>query len=134
MHAGDTTVLEEPSPRSEDAFQKLFLQFSEAAAAGTLSQSLIQLFCRTTREFFRVDGVYFWRFGSREQLVGTEADGLMAEDFRGRQLMAKDSAVAIEAIRQRRTVYVNRVNPDRYPMAAEFHARSHDGGAAGGRE
>jgi len=124
MHAGDTTVLEEPAPRSDDAFQKLLLQFSEAAAAGTPSQSLIQLFCRTTREFFQVDGTYFWSVGSAEHLVGAEADGLMAEDFCGRLLRAKESAVAIEAIRHRSTVYVNRPDPDRYRMAAEFHACS----------
>ena len=88
------------------------------------SGSVIQLFCRSTREFFQVDGAYFWRVSPPDELVGAEADGLMAEDFRGRRLKARESAVAMEAIRQRRTVYVNRVDPSRYPMAAEFHAKS----------
>jgi len=124
MHAGSPTVLEKPGPRTDDAFQKLLLRFSEAAARGTPQPALIQLFCRTTREFFRVDGVYFWRFASAEELVGAEADGLMAERFRGRRLTARESAVAIEAVRQRWTVYVNDPDPDRYPMAAEFRAKS----------
>jgi PAS domain S-box-containing protein len=117
-------VLEKSSPRSDDAFQKLLLRFSEAAARGTSPPALIHLFCEATRKFFRVDGAYFWRLGSPEELVGAEADGLLADDFSGRTLKASESAVAIEAIRQRKTVYVNRPSPVRYPVAAEFHAKS----------
>jgi len=102
----------------------LLLQFSAAAAAGTPSSSLIQLFCRSTREFFQVDGVYFWRFAEPEELIGAEADGWMADRFRGLRLKARDSAVAAEAVRQRRTVYVNRVNPLLHPTAADFEAKS----------
>jgi len=83
MQAGDAIVLEGPGPRSDEAFQKLLLQFSAAAAQGTHARSLIHLFCRATREFFQVDGTYFWQFASAEELVGAEADGLMAERFRG---------------------------------------------------
>ena len=124
MHAGDTTVLEKSGPRSDDAFQKLLLRFSEAAAQGTPAPALIRLFCQATREFFQVDGTYFWRCASPEELVGAEADGLMAAEFRGRRLKARESAVAMEAIRQRRTVYVSDPVPSRYPVAAEFHAKS----------
>jgi len=124
MHAGDTTVLEKSGPRSDDAFQKLLLQFSEAAAHGTPAPALIRLFCQATRRFFHVDGTYFWRCDSPEELVGAEADGLMAADFAGRRLKARESAVAMEAIRQRRTLYVNEPVPGRYPVAAEFHAKS----------
>jgi PAS domain S-box-containing protein len=124
MHVGETTLLEKPGPRSDDAFQKLLLRFSEAAAQGTPGPALIRLFCRATRGFFQVDGTYFWRRASREELVGAEADGLMAADFPGRQLKARESAVAMEAIRKRRTVYVNDPAPGRYPVAAEFHAKS----------
>ena len=124
MHTEDRAVVAEPAPRSEDAFQRLLLQFSEAAAVGTPSPALMQLFCRSTREFFQVDGAYFWRFAAPEELVGEEADGLMAEGFRGLRLKAHDSAVAAEAIRQRKTVYVNGVDASRYQMAAEFHAQS----------
>jgi len=117
-------VLEGPSPRSDEAFQKLLLQFSAAAARGTSSDDLIQLFCRATHDFFQVDGTYFWQFASPDELVGTEAVGLMADRFRGWRMKTTASAVAIEAIRKRKTVYVNRLDPARYPMAAEFHACS----------
>ena len=39
-------------------------------------------------------------------------------------MSGRNSAAASEAIRQRRTLYVNHVDPAHYPMAAEFHARS----------
>ncbi len=119
----DSTVLE-IGPRSDDAFQKLLLRFSEAASQGIPAPALIRLFCEATRGFFHVDGVYFWRCDSAEELVGAEADGLMATEFPGRRLKARESAVAIEAIRQRRTVYVNDPLKGRYPVAAEFHAKS----------
>lgn len=124
MPAGNSTVLEKNGPRSEDAFQKLLLQFSEAAAQGTPAPALIRLFCQATRRFFQVDGTYFWRCDSPEELVGAEADGLMAADFPGRRLKARESAVAAEAIRQRRTLYLSDRLPGRYPMAAEFRAKS----------
>ena len=111
-------------PRSDDSFQKLLLDISDAAARGTDASSLLQLFCRATREFFKVSGTYFWRLASSEELVGAEADGLMAEHFRGARLKAGESAVAMEAVRSRRTVYVNHLDPLRYRMAGEFHARS----------
>ena len=117
-------MLEKPGSRSDDAFQKLLLRFSEAAAQGTAAPALIRLFCKATRGFFRADGAYFWRCVSAEELIGAEADGLMANDFVGRRLKTRESAVAMEAIRQRRTVYVNNPSPNRYPVAAEFRARS----------
>ena len=117
-------MLEGPSPRSDEAFQKLLLQFSAAAAQGTAAPDLIHLFCRTSREFFQVDGAYFWRFSSSTELIGAEADGFMADRFPGMRLKAGQSAVAVEAVRSRRTVFVNHVDPARYPMAAEYHAKS----------
>ena len=122
--AGDATVLEKPGSRADDAFQKLLLRFSEAAAQGTPAPALIGLFCKATRGFFHVDGTYFWRCAAPDELVGAEADGLMAADFPGRRLKSRQSAVAMEAIRRRRTVYVNNPAPGRYPVAAEFHAKS----------
>jgi PAS domain S-box-containing protein len=124
MQTGQITPAEAPPQYGDHAFQKLLLQFSEATADGTPSSSVIQLFCRSTREFFQVDGTYFWRVSPPDELVAAEADGFLAEDFRGRRLRARESAVAIEAVRQRRTVYVNRVDPTRYPMAGEFRAKS----------
>jgi PAS domain S-box-containing protein len=112
------------TPRSDEAFQNLLLTFSAAAAEGTSAEALIQLFCQTSRRFFQVDGAYFWRLDSAEELVGAEADGIMAERFRGLRLKATQSAVAVEAIRQRRTIRVNRLDASPYAMAAEFRARS----------
>ncbi|HKD03598.1 MAG TPA: PAS domain S-box protein [Terriglobales bacterium] len=117
-------MLEGSQSRSEDAFQRLLLKFSAAAAEGTDAASLIRLFCRATREFFQVDGVYFWKCVSKEELIGAEADGLMAEGFRGTPLKATESAVAADAVRNRKTVYLNHVDSRRYGMAAEFRAKS----------
>src|SRR5256712_3612924 len=124
MQAGDTTVVQGPSPRWDQAFKKRLRKFSALPAQGPQGPPLIHLFCRVTREFFQVDGTYFWQFASAEELIGAEADGLMAESFRGGRLEAGQSAVASEAIRRRKTIYVNRVDSAPYPMAAEFHARS----------
>ncbi len=117
-------MLDKPGPRAEDPFQKLLLRLSQAAAQGTRASGLIRLFCQTTRVFFSADGAYFWRCESAEELVGAEADGFMASNFIGRRLRASDSAVAIDAIRQRRTVYVNDPPPGRYSTAEEFDAKS----------
>src|SRR5438067_4716687 len=122
MRAGPTTLLEGPSPHSDEAFQRLLLRFSAAAARATSPPDLIHLFCHATREFFRVAGVYFWRCAGPDELVGAEADGLMAEQFRGTRLGADGSAVAADAVRKRKTVYINRVDWARYPMAEQYHA------------
>jgi len=71
-----------------------------------------------------VDGAYFWQLAANGELIGTEADGLMAEHFRGRRLFFEDSALAIEAVRQRKALSVNHVDPARSPLAREFQARS----------
>ena len=49
MHAGDMTLVEGSNPHSDEAFQKLLLRFSAAAAQGTDAAALIRLFCRETR-------------------------------------------------------------------------------------
>ena len=117
-------MLDKPGPRAEDPFQKLLLRLSQAAAQGTRPSGLIRLFCQATRAFFRADGAYFWRCESAEELVGAEADGFMASNFIGRRLRASDSAVAMDAVRQRRTVYINDAAPGRYSTAEEFDAKS----------
>ena len=124
MQAGDITLVEGPNPRSDEAFQKLLLKFSAAAAQGIDAASLIRLFCRETREFFQVSGVYFWQRLSPDEMIGAEADGLLADRFRGLHLRMADSAVAGESARKRRTIFVNFLDCDRYPRAAEFRARS----------
>ena len=124
MHAGDMTLVEDPNPRSDEAFQKLLLRFSAAAAQGTDAAALIRLFCRETREFFQLTGVYFWQSLSTDELVGAEADGRMADSFLGLRAKAVDTGVSGEAVRKRRTIFVNFLDPARYPPASQFHARS----------
>ena len=124
MRAGDTTLVQGPNPRSDEGFQKLLLRFSAAAAQGTDVAALIRLFCQETREFFQVSGVYFWQCLSPDEMVGAEADGLMAESFRGLRLKASESAVSGEAVRRRRTIFVNFLDSARYPRAFEFRARA----------
>ena len=94
------------------------------AAQGTAPAALIHVFCRATREFFEVDGAYLWDFTADGDLVGAEAYGHMADRFRGTRIKTSDSAVAVEAIQKRKTVYVNRLDSADYTMAAEFQARS----------
>jgi len=104
--------------------QDLLLRLSSAAGEGDGFSELIPLFCRETRAFFGVDGVYYWKLGEGEQLVSVDADGHQAERFRQASLQLSDRAVAVEAIKSRRTVYVNRLDPQEYPMAADFKAAS----------
>ncbi|HXW93096.1 MAG TPA: PAS domain S-box protein [Terriglobales bacterium] len=108
----------------EPALEKVLLRFSEAAQTGSDSASLIGLFCRATREFFRVDGTYYWQVVSAEELVGTEADGWRADHFRGRRLALDDSALASEVVRQRRTLCGNHGDHPGDLLAHEFRAGS----------
>jgi PAS domain S-box-containing protein len=86
---------------------------------------LIQLFCRATREFFQVSGVYFWRRHSGDELVGEQADGKLAENFVGLRLLPQQSAVTADAVRSRRTIFVNRVqSSSTFPILRQFEARS----------
>jgi PAS domain S-box-containing protein len=126
MHAGNVTVMDDPGSRSGEAFQRLLLELSSAANQGQDTRSLLRLFCQTTREFFQVSGSYFWQLESGDQLVGTEADGFMADEFRGTRISLKTgpTAVAVESIRSHKTVYLNNVDLERYPIAREYHARS----------
>jgi len=124
MSAEDITVARNGNPGSDEAFQILLLKFSAAAADGTSPPALIRLFCQSTREFFHVDGAYFWQRVSQDELVGAEADGVLAERFRGTRLVGNQSAVAIEAFQQRKVVLKNGLDSSRYLMAAEYGARS----------
>jgi two-component system NtrC family sensor kinase len=123
-NAAAAGLLEGSGPHVDEAFQKLLLRFSTAAAQGTDASSLIQLFCRSTREFFQVHGVYFWRLDSRQELVGAEADGYMDSAFKGMQLRAGQNSVPSQAVRTRRTVCVNRLTPEQDPLGDLYNARS----------
>ncbi len=112
--------------RSNAAFQNLLLRLSEAVSAGGDYRSILRLFCHATRQFFGVSGIYFWELSDSGELIGTEADGLMADQFRGRRLPldGSNSAVAIDVVRSRKTTYLNHLDSSRFPMAHEFGTRS----------
>jgi PAS domain S-box-containing protein len=118
-----------PSPEArahtnfDDAFQNLLLRIAEKAAERSDSNSLIQLFCRITREFFACSGVYFWRHLAGDELIGEQADGKMADRFIGMRLLPQQSAVTAEAVRSRRTAFANHVQSV-VPALQEFGARS----------
>ncbi len=105
----------------DEAFQRLLLRSPLLTA--NRANSPIRQFCRSTRQFLNVDGAYLWRFSPPDDLVGADADGLMAELFGGTRLRASDNDVLNDAIRQRRTVYVNRL-PSRFKLASQFQARA----------
>ena len=126
MHSGNISAVEDAGSRSEESFQKLLLRFSAAAAQGSDPTALLRVFCQATREFFHVSGAYFWQVLGNDELLGTEADGFMADRFRGTRvrLTGGRSAVAVDCVRQKKTLYLNRVDAARYPMAAEYHTQS----------
>jgi two-component system NtrC family sensor kinase len=110
---------------SDDAFQKLLLRIAAKAAGRADSKALIQLFCAATREFFQVSGVYFWRRHAGDELVGEQADGKLAESFIGLRLLPQQSAVTADAVRARKTIFVNHLQASSiFPAARQFEARS----------
>jgi PAS domain S-box-containing protein len=112
------------SAGSDEAFQKLLLRIAAKAAERIDPSTLINFFCRVTREFFQVSGVYFWRCHPGDELVGEQADGKLAERFIGLRLRPDQSAVTAEAVRQRRTIIGNRVQSATFPAAEQFAARA----------
>jgi PAS domain S-box-containing protein len=112
-------------PKSDDAFQNLLLRIAARAAEREDAAALIQFFCRATRKFFQVSGVYFWRHRSGDELVGEQADGKLAERFIGLRLLPSQSAVTADAVRNRRTIFINEVvSSPSFPAAQQFEARS----------
>ena len=126
MSTGSEQILRKQVDGSgeDDPFQRLLLEFSSAAAKGLSPAELLLLFCRSTRSYFGVSGSYVWHLVGQDQLQGAEADGWMAERFRNARLKAHESAVTNEAIRQKRAVFINGLNTARYPIAAEYNAKS----------
>src|SRR5882672_5113116 len=119
------TATESSNSHADDAFQQLLLQFSAAAAEGSQPEALIRLFCQSTRQFFQVEGVCFWKRVSRDELLVTEADGALADQVRGLRLKADQAAVVLEAIRNRKTIYVNNLDPARpLPASPLYPSRS----------
>jgi PAS domain S-box-containing protein len=101
------------------------LRIAAKAAERADAAALIQLFCRASRDFFQVSGVYFWRRRAGDELVGEQADGKMAEHFLGLRLLPQQSAITAEAVRKRRTIFINDWKADpSFPAAHQFAARS----------
>ncbi len=124
MQAGNTTVPRSAVPQLQDSFQQLLLDFSAAGSLRSTPTALIQLFLRSTREFFHVQGTYFWRRIAPDLLLGEEAEGHGAEQFRGIQLKFDESAVTAEAVRTGKTVFVNDIDRAHYPLAERFQVSS----------
>jgi transcriptional regulator with GAF, ATPase, and Fis domain len=112
----------EAASHSEEAFQKLLLDLSQAALQNEDSNQLILSFCQLTRVFFSSSGSYFWRYTPDGELVGAEADGHESSRFLGLRVRAGEPSVAMEAVQKRQLVVVNEVDPRRYPKLADFHA------------
>src|SRR5579863_6639846 len=126
MAAGNST----PSPQGlvhahfDDAFQTLLLRIAAKAAERSDANSLIQLFCQSTREFFQCSGVYFWRRHAGDELVGEQADGKLSERFPGLRLLPQQIGVTADAVRSRRTTLSHQVQSASVPALQEFGARS----------
>ena len=99
------------------------LQLSAAAAEGTAPATLIRLFCHATRAFFQIQGTYIWQLTPDGELQATEADGIFADRFRGFRPKTSEKVV-IEAIRRRKTVYMNYLDPDRQLLIPELRGRA----------
>src|SRR5882757_2571240 len=109
---------------SDQTFQQLLLKLSRAAFDNSDASHVVESFCRLAREFFHASGVYFWSATPQGELIGAEADGFQSERFRGLKLQPTDSSVALEAVQNRRTIFVNDVDIARYPLLAEYNAQS----------
>src|SRR5271154_1375347 len=94
-------------PGSDEKFQELLLGLAAKAGERPDAGALIQFFCRATREFFQVAGVYFWRCQSADDLIGQQGDGKLVEEIVGLRLRAGESAVTAEAVRRQRTTLAN---------------------------
>src|SRR5271154_1438787 len=108
----------------DEKFQELLLGLAAKASERPDSGALIQFFCRATREFFQVAGVYFWRCQSADELIGQQGDGKLVEVFVGLRLRSLESAVTAQAVRRQRTMLANHVDSTAFPAAAMLEARS----------
>src|SRR4051812_40965377 len=124
MNVSGRATAEPVSTSSAKVFQETLLRFSRAVAEGGDFRTLIRLFCQTAKDVFEVSGAYYWELDKRERLIAIDAEGHMVPEFLSATLSLDESAVANEAVRNRRTVYVNDLSAEQYPMAARFGARA----------
>jgi PAS domain S-box-containing protein len=112
------------TPGSDESFQKLLLRIAAKASEHPDAGSLIPLFCQATREFFQASAVHFWRCQPEGGLIAEQADGRLAERFAGMRLRKEQDTATMEAVRQRRAIFTNRLQNTSDPAAAELGARS----------
>ena len=114
------------SSQSDEAFQKLLLEFSRAAFQSSDPSQLIRSFCVLTRPFFQASGAYFWSCSGDGDYIGAEADGERADGFRGIRLRAADPSqspsIALEAVHKRRPFFLDHADVARYPWLVECQA------------
>ena len=113
-----------PGGTEDDSFQNLLFEFSTAAAKDTSASDILKLFCQETRRYFQVSGAYVWQLLPPDQLVGAEADGWMAAEFRSAHMRTYETAIANEAIQRKQALFINNLDTSSYPMAAEFRVCS----------
>lgn len=119
---GNSALAAATASHSDEAFQKVLLELSRAASECVDRGEIIRLFCRSTREFFKAAGAYFWSRTPDGGLLGTEADGFGAERFLGLEIHPGDTSVALEAVLTRKAVLVNGIDMVRYPRMADYKA------------
>jgi PAS domain S-box-containing protein len=111
-------------PGSDESLKQLLRRIAAKAGEDSDAESLIRLFCQSTREFLQVPGACFWRPQPEGDLIVESAEGVLGELFRGLRLPKERTSLAAEALRQRRTIFINRLHDDSDPTAAGFGVRS----------
>jgi PAS domain S-box-containing protein len=119
---GNSTPGDHAFPASSESFQQLLLSIAAKAAERADARTLLDFFCRASRELFQVSGVCFWRC-SGDDLIGEQADGPLAERFIGDRIPLRQSGITAEAIGIRRTVFINQLHSS-LSFPAQFPARS----------
>jgi PAS domain S-box-containing protein len=113
-----------PASGSDESLKKLLLRIAAKASEASDASSLIQLFCRSAREFFQVSGVCFLRSQPEGRLNVENTEGALGERFKGIRLPKERTSLAAEALHQRRTIFANQLLRESDPTAAEFGVRS----------
>ena len=98
--------------------------FSGAAANASTSADVLKIFCRAATSYFQLSGTYVWHFLAPGQMIAAEAEAWMADHFRNSRLSPEDSAIANQAIYQKRAIYFNALDPAHDTMAAEYEAKA----------
>jgi len=118
MIIGQQRDVAAPPPARHDSFQRLLLKLTRFASETDDFQSLLDLFCQSSREAFALNGVYFWQTISPDTLVGAGGDGPEAASLRGRRLEPGQRPIVWQALRSRKAVSDSDVTPQPVPATA----------------